>query len=460
MNKTNLTQRIWLSFIALILLLGILIAVIYPLSIQGTLTEETYQIILQEQRRVLNPQSEDVLPRNRGNTDFIERREASRSVGHALIINQEGTYRGDPIPNEVFQKMAKNAYSQAHELVRYNLKFEEATLFYVIRKIENATGEAYLISYMWDTYRNQMVQQLWNRLLFILIIAGIVSLLPAIWLTRYLRTPLIELGKRFEQIAKRNWKEPFKWEDGKEFEVLSNQFERMRQNLIKYDEGQKMFIQHASHELKTPIMIITSYAQSVKDGVMPKENVNETMDIILQEASRMEKRIGDMLYFSKLDAIKEDNTNLNWSLIRFGAIASEIEERFRYQRDDVTFIIHGEDVQFYGEREQLEILLDNLVQNANRYAKDTIKLEAKQTDEETVIIVFNNGPTIPDDVRQQMFEPFQKGSDGKFGIGLAIVKQIAELHGGDVTSKNKENGVAFHVTIPNHNEVKREEATT
>ena len=238
MNTTNLTQRIWLSFIALIFLLGILIAVIYPLSIQGTLTEETYQIILQEQRRVMNPLSDNVLP-DRGNTDFIERREAARSVGHALIINQEGTYQGDPIPQDVFNQMAHNAFNQTHELVRYNLKYEEATLFYVIRKIDHTHGPAYLISYMWDTYRNQMIQQLWNRLVIILIIASIVSLFPAIWLAHYLRKPLIELGKRFEQIAKRNWKEPFKWEGGREFETLSNQFERMRQNLISYDEGQK-----------------------------------------------------------------------------------------------------------------------------------------------------------------------------------------------------------------------------
>ena len=351
--------------------------------------------------------------------------------------------------------MAKNAYSQSHELVRYNLKYEEATLFYVIRKIEHANGPAYLISYMWDTYRNQMIQHLWNRLLIILMIAGIVSLFPAILLTRYLRAPLVELGKRFEQIAKRNWKEPFKWEGGKEFETLSNQFELMRQNLISYDEGQKTFIQQASHELKTPIMIITSYAQSVKDGVMPKENIHETMDVILQEASRMEKRIGDMLYFSKLDALKDEQSLLEHTLIRFGTLASEIEERFRFQRDDVTIHIRGEDVEFYGDREQFESILDNLVQNAIRYAKDTIILEATESNNETTMTVFNNGPEITDDEQRYMFEPFQKGTEGKFGLGLAIVKRIAVLHGGTVHVENKEHGVAFYVTIPKHEGEKR-----
>jgi len=447
MKQANLTQRIWFSFIALILFIGIIIAFIYPLSIQGTLTEESYQIIIQEQERVLNPFSDNELP-YRGNIDFIERRKAARSVGHALIINDEGTYRGDPIPASVLNQMAKNAYFQKQELVRYQLEYEEATLFYVIRKIEYENGPAYLISYMWDTYRNQMVQQLWKRLLIIVFIAIFVSLFPAIWLTRYLRAPLVELGKRFEQIAKRNWKEPFKWEGGKEFETLSRQFEQMRQNLINYDEGQKTFIQHASHELKTPIMIIKSYAQSIKDGVSSKEALDDTMDVILQEASRMEKRISDMLYFSKLDALKDKNVEQNFEAIRFGTLANEIEERFRFQRNDVSIIIRGEDIEIFGDREQFEIMLDNLVQNAVRYAKDMVILEATETDHDTIISVFNNGSPIAEENIQMLFEPFQKGADGKFGLGLAIVKRIAQLYDGAVRARNADDGVIFEVRIP------------
>ncbi len=447
MKHANLTQRIWFSFIALILFIGIIIAFIYPLSIQGTLTEESYQIIIQEQERMLNPLSDDNLP-NQGNIDFIERRKAARSVGHALIVNDEGTYRGDPIPASVLKQMANNAYLQTHELVRYQLEYEEATLFYVIRKIEYENGPAYLISYMWDTYRNQMVQQLWKRLLIIVFIAIFVSLFPAIWLTRYLRAPLVELGKRFEQIAKRNWKEPFQWKGGKEFETLSKQFEQMRRNLISYDEGQKTFIQHASHELKTPIMIIKSYAQSVKDGVSSQETLDETMDVILQEASRMEKRTNDMLYFSKLDTLKDLNVEQNFEEIRFGTLANEIEERFRFQRDDVSIDIRGEEVEIYGDQEQLEIMLDNLVQNAVRYAKDLVILEAKATDNKTIISVFNNGQPLDEENIQRMFEPFQKGSDGKFGLGLAIVKRIAQLYDGSVQARNVENGVVFEVLFP------------
>lgn len=448
MNKANLTERIWLSFIALIVFLGLLIAFIYPLSIKGTLTEETYQIILQEQERILNPLSRNMFP-DQFEQGFIERRNASRSVGHALIVNQAGRYQGDPIPEEVFQEMAENAYRQEREWDRYELTYNEATLFYVIRQIHFADNDAFLISYMWDTYRNQMVKHLWQRLLVILFIAGVVSLFPALWLARYLRRPLTVLGNRFEQIAKRNWKEPFKWEGEKEFEMLSNQFESMRQNLIRYDDAQKTFIQHASHELKTPIMIITSYAQSVKDGILPKEDMDETMDVILHEAKRMDKRIRDMIYYTKLGALKDDKKSRRQEPIRFGPLAEEIAERFRYQRDDVEITIAGDEVVLTGDREQLEILLDNLVQNAIRYASDRVSITALERDKNIILSVYNNGENIADHERRHLFTPFQKGSKGQFGLGLAIVKQIAELHDGDVTVTNEKDGVTFTVIFPN-----------
>lgn len=195
-------------------------------------------------------------------------------------------------------------------------------------------------------------------------------------------------------------------------------------------------------------MIIKSYAQSVKDGVSSKETIDETMDVILQESSRMEKRVSDMLYFSKLDALKDQNVERDYTLIRFGTLANEIEERFRFQRDDVSIVIRGEDIEIYGDREQFESMLDNLVQNAVRYAQDLVILEASETDHDTIISVFNNGSQIDEENLQIMFEPFQKGSDGKFGLGLAIVKRIAELYHGSVRARNVEDGVVFQVLIP------------
>ncbi|MBU9720729.1 MULTISPECIES: sensor histidine kinase [Bacillaceae] len=443
MIKLNLTQRIWFSFIAILVMVALLIGIIYPISLKSTLTDETYRIIEQEQTRFANPRGEHNIPHSE--IDFIERREAERSVGHLLLMNQRSTLEGDPVPNEVLLEMGENAYNQLARRGRYELTYNEATLFYVIFKIYTTNGEAYHISYMWDTYRDQMVNRLWGRLTYIMLLAGVLSLIPAFWLKHYLRQPLASLGNHFEQIADRNWKEPFYWEGDPEFEKLSNQFEAMRQNLMKYDRAQKTFIQHASHELKTPIMVVKSYAKSVKDGITPKDNLEQTMDVILEESDRMEKRVKDMLYYTKLDSMKE--TPMENERFPFGSIAYRIEERFRWHREDVKIIVNGGHVNLWGDKELMGVLVENLVENALRYAKDLIEISAKETDDEVIISVFNNGENIPENEMDHIFTPFRKGNKGQFGLGLAIVKRICELHKGYPNVINVKDGIRFEMVF-------------
>lgn len=453
MMKVNLTQRIWLSFIAIIVLVGLTVIIVYPISIRGTLTEETYRIIEEEQAQLVNPLSDYFTPPESDDLDFIERREAERSVGHVFVTENE-TVSGEPRPPaEVEKEMLENAGNQNAERERYELTFNDATLFYVITKVESDGEEAFQISYMWDTYRDTMVNRLWTRLVYILLITSVVSLLPAIWLKRYLRQPLRVLGNRFEQIAERNWREPFNWKGDQDFQKLSEQFERMRQNLIRYDNSQKTFIQHASHELKTPIMVVKSYAQSVKDGILPKKDMEKTMDVIIDEANRMDKRVRDMLYYTKLDSLKTEA--IEYEEIIFGKLAYAIEERFRLQRSDIRFYIEGASVRMVADAEHMRVLLENLVENALRYAEDSIWIKAEKDPEGRVkITVENNGENINEEELEYIFTPFRKGNKGQFGLGLAIVSQIAELHGASKEAVNTETGVMFTIILPAENEIK------
>lgn len=445
MKNVNLTQRIWLSFIALLFLVALLLAIIYPISLKSTLTEETYRIIEEEQDRYQRSirEGQDTPPQSE--IDFIERREAERSVWH-LFVNQYGRLQGDPVPHDVLNEMRDRANKQMTDRGRYELTYNGSTVFYVVVKMSTFVGDAYHISYMWDSYRDQMVNQLWERLLYILILASLLSLFPAFWLKNYLRHPFTILGNHFEQIANRNLQEPFEWKGDQDFQKLSFQFEQMRQNLINYDKAQKTFIQHASHELKTPIMVVKSYAKSVKDGIFPKENIEQAMDVIIEETNRMEKRVKDMLYFTKLDSIKEEI--IHREEIVFGSIAYQLQERYRIQRNDLTFVVKGADVKFTGDREQIQIMLENLVENALRYAQTTIWIKASIVNDTIEIVVKNNGEKIPSNELSHIFTPFRKGNKGQFGLGLAIVKRIAELHGGYPTVKNEDNGVSFKIYLP------------
>ncbi len=148
----------------------------------------------------------------------------------------------------------------------------------------------------------------------------------------------------------------------------------------------------------------------------------------------------------KLDSLKEESPK--HEEIIFGEVAFQIEERFRVQREDVSILVEGAETRLKGDREQLEVLLENLVENALRYAIDTIWIKATLTEEHVQITVENNGDPIPLHDLPQLFNPFYKGNKGKFGLGLAIVKRIAELHGGFPKVENSEIGVKFTISFP------------
>ncbi|WP_413374604.1 sensor histidine kinase [Alkalihalobacillus sp. 1P02AB] len=446
MIKVNLTQRIWLAFISLIVLVGLSVIIIFPISIKDTLTEETYRLIEREQERLSNPLIDFINPPD-DDGGFLDRSEAGK-VFHLVIFDTLGRPPGgDTIPPaDVLRQMAVNAFNQDALHGRYELQYGGQTVFYVVKEDVLWGQKAYRISFMWDTYRDQMVNKLWERLLYLFLLTSVLSLLPAIWLKHYLRQPLIILGNHLEQIANRDWKEPLKWKGDEDFQRLSDQFEKMRQNLNIYDSAQKTFIQHASHELKTPIMVIKSYAQSVKDGILPKQNLERTMDVIIEESNRMERRVIDMLYYTKLDSFKEDTLNQNEFI--FGSLAFEIEERFRVQREDVKIYVNHSDMKLKGDEEQLEVLLENLVENALRYAVSSIWIDAEQKNDKIIISVENDGEPIPEDDIPKLFNPFYKGNNGKFGLGLAIVKRIAELHHGYAEIENTASGVKMKVYLP------------
>lgn len=439
--KLSLTQRIWLSFMLIVLFVGVVIAIVYPISIKDALTKQSYKIIEDQQ---LNFDPNRITAKSQ--QGFIESRNAERSVSHIIVTKNQTLLKGDPVPSKVLNQMGKNASKQTNQIGEYQLTYQDATLFYVVRKVTFNGNPAFMISYMWDTYRNNMIKMLWERLLLILLIVAVLSIAPAYWLARYLRKPLIMLGKRFEEIAKRNWETSFHWGQDDEFRHLSDQFDYMRRNLLRYDRSQKTFIQHASHELKTPIMIINSYAQSVKDGILPKSDLGETMDVIISESNRMEQRVKELIYYTKLDTLKDETPQRE--KFKLGSIAMDVIERLQIQHEDLSYSIKGESVEFDVDKDQWKVLIENLVENAMRYAESEIRIEANADFKQSTLSVFNDGEAIPEEERQHLFDPFFKGEKGKFGLGLAIVRRIVELHEGKLSVANAQNGVRFVVQVP------------
>ncbi|HET6871545.1 MAG TPA: sensor histidine kinase, partial [Sporolactobacillaceae bacterium] len=101
MVRLTLTKRIWLSFILLIMVIALIVAIIYPISIQQALKQDSFELIEQEQQRNVLPNIGNHNNVPKSGLGFIEQQQAARSVGNLVVLNGVGRLDGDPVPSSV-----------------------------------------------------------------------------------------------------------------------------------------------------------------------------------------------------------------------------------------------------------------------------------------------------------------------------------------------------------------------
>ncbi|MCR1971796.1 HAMP domain-containing histidine kinase [Clostridium cochlearium] len=277
-------------------------------------------------------------------------------------------------------------------------------------------------------------------------IAVLISLIVSLWFSKYLTEPLKILEDRVGKIAKQDCYEPLNLDRQDEVGSLAKSIEDMRIQLVQRDKEQQNMLQQVSHELKTPIMVIRSYAQAVYDGIYPKGNLKGSIQVIDEEAERLENKVKDLLYLSKLQYIRKKKITVE--KFNIYKLILEIVDKFKVNNSHIQWEIKGKDIFINGDREQWRVVFENILDNATRYAKSTIKLEMK-IEENLKLKIYNDGEKINKEEMNNLFKPFNKGNNGKYGLGLSIVKEIVEIHKGEIFVNNKEEGVEFCINISN-----------
>ena len=228
-----------------------------------------------------------------------------------------------------------------------------------------------------------------------------------------------------------------------EFEILNRNLNFAAKQLAKYDNDQKAFFQNMSHDLRTPLMSIKSYAEGIKYGIMDAQTASET---ILTATNRLTDMVGDILYVSRIDNITAPNKE---EMDIYALVSERVNFYDAMARDKVIKFRHGgEPIMAQCIKAYLERAVDNLISNALRYAQTTVTITCGVEKNHVVICVADDGPGFePNDI-PHVFERFYRGKSGITGIGLAIVKSIIDQHGGTTTAENKERGASLTIAIP------------
>jgi two-component system sensor histidine kinase CssS len=301
---------------------------------------------------------------------------------------------------------------------------------------------------MWDTYMNTLSSTLFSRLLLVMAIMTVVSLVFIIVFSRYLTKPLKKLSEDVRMISKRNWDRPISLNRSDEIGELADSIENMRKSLSEQDREQQSMLQFISHELKTPVMVIRSYAQAIKDGIYPAGDLDSAIDVIDKEIQRMDLRVKDLLFITRLEYLSRHD--LEKEEINLSELLEDTVGRFSFQRDDIDWNPNLKDFKTEVNEEQLAIAIENILSNQIRYAKSRIEvtMEVNEREESLLIRFANDGEKVAETKLEELFKPFNKGVGGENGLGLSITRRIIELHGGAISIVNEGEFVATIVTLP------------
>ncbi|KOA18724.1 sensor histidine kinase CssS [Clostridium homopropionicum DSM 5847] len=453
-NRKNkpLALQIWLVFTSVILVIFILLSLYFTLAIKRFFTEETYKtietaqknIILKNTNKSISTEDNSVTGEN---NDIREVKHIKLSYNNNAADLQKIE---KIIPNETtaelfLKKLENQVKNQTDITKRYIQRTNSGRILYVVTINRNNKKGTFLVSYMWDTYRNSLSTALMRKLFSVMIIALILSIIAAKYLSQKLVTSLKELESKVRKIGKKQWHESININSNDEIGELSKSIEEMRKELVKQDEYEQTMLQQASHDLKTPLMVIRSYVQAVEDGIYPKGDLKNTMNVIDSEAERMQKRIKNLLYLTKLRYMsKHKNESKKFHIKN---LIEEIVDSFSYNEKNIQFEVNIDDLIVYGDEEQWTVVLENLIDNELRYAKTLIRIKAYEDNSYQYIIIYNDGEKIPDDKLHSIFGTFHKDKGGSFGLGLDIVKRIVTMYNGTIKAENQNIGVSFIITL-------------
>jgi PAS domain S-box-containing protein len=240
---------------------------------------------------------------------------------------------------------------------------------------------------------------------------------------------------------------------------LEDNLRRLAADLSENDRRKNEFLATLAHELRNPLAPMSNMLEVVKRANGDGNVLKQAYDTIERQLGQMVRLVDDLL---DLNRITHDRLELRRSEVELSSVIQQGVEVARPLLDaaghELTIDLPGEPVYLNADRARLAQLFGNLLNNSCKYTRPngTISLTAKLAGDEVSVTVKDNGAGIPADKLDSIFDMFMQvdrtaeRSQGGLGIGLTLVKRLAEMHGGTIEARSggEGQGSEFVVTLP------------
>ena len=406
----------------------------------------------------------DLMPLENGKNDFsILVRHSGEAVTGITVLD----YKGNILSSNIDLKSSQISSGTMNYLY---YQMDGSSLFIQKYPFKNAEGEKrYLLihsnSSITDMANTRRMIILVSTVLYIITLSALI-ILSGRHLSAKVVAPIRKLSDAIEKTAGGNWISLNEGEEPREMLELIRSFNDMEERLkASGEEQQKLLDQRRkmvadiSHDLKTPITVISGYINAMRDGLIPENEKDRYLEIIQNKTELLSELINNLSDFGRMD---HPGFRLN---MERGDLCEYIREYMaaRYSELEIGGFLVDTDLpeeQVFAsfDRRQMKRVFENIIGNSVKYCAPgtTIRVHARVVRNKRKryfrIRIGDNGPGIPEEYRSSVFEPFVVGNESRTsgkgtGLGLSIAKQIVTLHGGSITL-TRQPGTVFEILLP------------
>lgn len=285
----------------------------------------------------------------------------------------------------------------------------------------------------------------------ILIIVILIGTIAILRVSVKISEPITEISKYAKKIGKGEDVPDVEIEGNDEIAMLAKSFNEMKKEIAVSEQMRREIVANVSHELRTPLTSIIGFMKGILDGVIPAEDHEKYISIAYSEANRLKDLTKDIVDVAKLESgsisLHKEKFNLS-ELTK--EVYTEMEELVKEK--NLEFILEelSTNIEIEADKSRIRQVLINVVNNAIKFTeKGNIKITLDKVQDKASIVITDTGIGIKEDKIAYLFDKFFTANDygnatNGAGLGLNIVKNIIDLHGGKI---NIESGVNKGTTV-------------
>jgi two-component system sensor histidine kinase BaeS len=291
-----------------------------------------------------------------------------------------------------------------------------------------------------------------SRLLLGGLIAATCAIVASLLLARTIARPVDRVVTASNALARGETPQPLPLEGPRELRSLSASFNTMSTELVRAHDAERRFLLSISHELRTPVAAVQGFAESIREDVIDSRRAAA---FILAESRRLERLIGDLLDLARLRAGRFDVLPGPVDLRRVARDAAQRTSAAAESLDTDVVVLASQDSPAFADPDRVLQITSNLVENALRVSPpgSVVSVETGPG----FVRVVDNGPGLDPEELEQAFQEYilhdrrkeEGGRTGAAGLGLALVRELAETMGGSVEAAPAAGGGSvFTVRLP------------